>query len=107
MVYNYNRFSLYRKQYSQKILLPYHKLFIAMELDLPRTYHWVFLLVIIVSSAVIFRKKERLPDVEFLRISAKPGKAGNADDVKAFLADSLNAILKGYREVNSQHFILL
>ncbi|EOO02406.1 putative cytochrome p450 protein [Phaeoacremonium minimum UCRPA7] len=52
-----------------------------MELDLPRTYHWVFLLVIIVSSAVIFRKKERLPDVEFLRISAKPGKAGNADDV--------------------------
>ncbi|KAI1609755.1 cytochrome P450 [Exophiala viscosa] len=53
-------------------------------------------------------RKERLPDVEFIRLSDKPGKAGDADDVQAFLNDSLGAIMKGYNEYSKKgkHFLL-
>jgi len=51
------------------------------------------------SAFQYLTRKERLPDVEFIRLSDKPGKAGDADDVQAFLNDSLGAIMKGYNEV--------
>jgi hypothetical protein len=60
----------------------------------------VILLTAVALTAIrYFHKKERLPDVEFLRASNKPGKAGGAEDVQAFLSDSLGAIMKGYNEV--------
>lgn len=65
------------------------------------------LLVVLFAGTLVygisqyFFKKERLPNVEFLRISDKPGgKAGDSDDVQAFLDDSLGAIMKGYYHVS-------
>ena len=71
----------------------------TMELELTNTYSWFLALTVIVWGTVIFSKRERLPNAEFLRISSKPGKAGDASDVQAFLDDSLSAIMKGYKEV--------
>ncbi|EXJ72289.1 uncharacterized protein A1O5_04793 [Cladophialophora psammophila CBS 110553] len=73
----------------------------------------VLAIVLLLTSAwrgfQVYVKKERLPNVDFLRISQKPGgKAGDADDVKAFLSDSLSAIMKGYNEYSKKgkHFLL-
>lgn len=65
-----------------------------------RPYLWAASLVIL-SWAIytLMIQKPRLPNVEFLRICNKPGNAGDADDVKALLDDSLSAILKGYQQV--------
>ncbi|KAL4781951.1 cytochrome P450 [Aspergillus varians] len=67
-----------------------------------------FLATLAWTAIRYFRKKERLPDVEFLRASNKPGKAGGPEDVQAFLDDSLGTIMKGYNEYSKQdkHFLL-
>lgn len=59
----------------------------------------VSLVILLWATYTLVFQKPRLPDVEFLRICNKPGKAGDADDVKALLDDSLSAILKGYKQV--------
>lgn len=82
-----------------------------MELcELRSTHFWVLLGVLTAWCGVIVlaRKKQRLPNVEFLRICDKPGNAGDDDDVEAFMEDSLGAILKGYKKYSKagRHFLL-
>ncbi|OKL57034.1 hypothetical protein UA08_07349 [Talaromyces atroroseus] len=69
----------------------------------------VILLAAVALTAIrYFAKKERLPDVEFLRASNKPGRAGGSEDIQAFLSDSLGTIMKGYNEYSKlgKHFLL-
>lgn len=69
-------------------------------MELVSTYFWIpFVVAAAWGVYVYFFPTERLPNVEFIRICDKPGKAGNADDVQAFLDDSLSAIMKGYNRV--------
>jgi hypothetical protein len=73
-----------------------------MELNLVNTCSLLFFLPMVLWALnVLLRGKQRLPDVEFLRVCEKPGKAGDTDDVQAFLNDSMSAIMKGYKQVKS------
>lgn len=73
-----------------------------MELEIPTVYRlfWLTVFAIVSWSGVMFLRKQRLPNVEFLRIVDKPGKAGDSEDVKAFMSDSLSSLLKGYNQVS-------
>ncbi|KAL2670352.1 hypothetical protein Neosp_014819 [[Neocosmospora] mangrovei] len=53
-------------------------------------------------------RRERLPNAEFLRVVDKPGRGGQAEDVEAFMKNSLGAIMKGYNEYSKhgRHFLL-
>ncbi|ETS83215.1 hypothetical protein PFICI_05091 [Pestalotiopsis fici W106-1] len=88
---------------TQSLGLDAHRFFNEM------TFGLVGIFILIIGAGVLLPKSVRLPDVEFLRISNKPGgKAGDADDIQAFLSDSLSAIMKGYNEYSKKgkHFLL-
>lgn len=62
-------------------------------------YAGLLAIISLASLGYYILRRERLPDVEFLRIVDKPGKGGDAEDIEAFMKDSLSAIMKGYNQV--------
>ncbi|KAF4986405.1 hypothetical protein FDECE_15978 [Fusarium decemcellulare] len=71
-------------------------------------YAGLLALTIVAWAVHFLTRRERLPNVEFIRIAAKPGRAGDSDDVEAFMKDSLGAIMKGYTQYSKhgKHFLL-